>query len=320
MKSSVCTLFEGHYHYGVAALTNSLYQNGYRGTVYAGYRGGLPGWTVEAERRSTGQWSDATSLQVADGLEIVFLPLETPYHLTNYKPDFMLELLDGPAADTDAIFYLDPDICVADDWQVFCDWVSCGVALCEDVNSPLPKNHPRRVGWRRYYENKGFSLNFKGREYVNGGFVGLRSDARGFLEQWKALMLAMGDVIGGLGAAKVELGQEFEGKGFFSCFDASDQDGLNAAIEATDFEFSVIGQEAMGFKPGAAILPHALGQPKPWKKRFLGDSLKGKSPRLVDKEFLKNVSPIGFYMPSEIFMRRLSCFMASGIGRFVRRA
>ena len=76
----------------------------------------------------------------------------------------------------------------------------------------------------------------------------------------------------------------------------------------------------MGFKPGAALLPHALGQPKPWKKRFIAESLNGRAPRLIDKVFLKNVSPIDFYLSSELFARRLSCLMASGIGRFIRKA
>ena len=93
----VCTLFEGNYHVGVGALTNSLYVNGFRGLVYAGFRGELPTWAKNAEKQSVGKWTTASVLKVADGLELAFLPLETNYHLTNFKPAFMLELLDGPA-------------------------------------------------------------------------------------------------------------------------------------------------------------------------------------------------------------------------------
>lgn len=33
MRITICTLFEDHYHYGVAGLTNSLVAAGYHGTV-----------------------------------------------------------------------------------------------------------------------------------------------------------------------------------------------------------------------------------------------------------------------------------------------
>lgn len=303
----------------MAALTNSLYKQGFRGVIYAGYRGDLPDWASGATKRPIGKWTDASVLGVADGLQLVFLPLATDYHLTNYKPDFMLELLDGPATDIDAIYYFDPDICVVENWQFFEEWVTCGVALCEDVNSPLPEHHPRRVGWRRYFGDDGFDLKFRGAEYVNGGFVGLKATDVGFLKTWQSLQQAMASEIGGLKVSKIERGDSFKSKGFYSCFSASDQDALNAAIEAAGCTCSVIGKEVMGFKPGHALIPHALGKSKPWCVHYLSNSLFGNPPRLVDKLFWKNMSgPIQAFTIFRIRQKRLAILFAIIVGRFYK--
>jgi hypothetical protein len=92
MNIALCTLFEGNYHYGVAVLVNSLFQKGFRGAIYVGYRGELPFWALQAKDNTSFNWQDSKFLAY-DGIEIYFLPIITEYHLTNYKPDFMLQLI-----------------------------------------------------------------------------------------------------------------------------------------------------------------------------------------------------------------------------------
>lgn len=319
MKSTICTLFEGHYHYGVAALANSLCREGFRGRVYAGYRGELPKWSSTRRSESVGKWQDASIFQVDDGIEIVFLPLSTDYHLTNYKPDFMLDLLSGPASEAESMFYFDPDIVVNERWAYFVEWVSCGVALCEDVNSSYSENHPRRLGWRRFFATKQLRLSCKSEQYVNGGCIGVLRDQIAFLEAWKQNQELMGEVIGGLSAAKIPGGKPLLNRGFANCFDASDQDALNATVERCSFTCSILGQEAMAFKPGKAILPHALGSGKPWARSYLVFALRGRSPRTVDKLYwLAAFGPVKAHSTLQVGFKRISIKLASFIGRFYR--
>jgi len=320
MNSAICTLFEGHYHYGVAVLANSLYRNGFRGSLYAGYRGELPPWAKNEELQEM-QWSNGKTLKVKDDFSIHFIPLTTDYHLTNYKPDFMLDLWNGPAADAERMFYFDPDIVVSAPWFFFEKWVTCGIALCEDVNSPLSKNHPTRSAWRNYFSKNGIFLYFKDIIYVNGGFAGVSLDERGFLETWKLVQEAMAPAIGGLNRSAFINGSQLpEGaQGPFAPFGKTDQDALNATIEAWDGEYSFITQEGMGFRSGLAILPHALGQPKPWKWNIFKQSLSGRRPRLVDREYWKYADgPLKPHSLKHIRAKRRRLIIAAVVGRFYK--
>ena len=321
MTTAVCTLFEGSYHVGLGALVNSLFTAGFRGSLFAGYRGPLPPWANHATPMSLPPWTGASQLDVGAGLRLLFLPLDVPHHFTNYKADFMLALLDGPARSDDALFYIDPDICVLGQWHLFEQWVDCGVALCEDVNSPLPHGHPRRVGWRRYYGQRGLPLTFRGAEYVNGGVVGVRHSARSFLETWKRAMDLMEEEIGSLAAASIHAGADYRSRGFFDCFDRTDQDALNAAIEASTVPVSIVGQEAMAFKPGEARVPHAIGADKPWQRRYLGQALRGVPPRLIDKVFWSNVrTPLPVVTSFRTVLKRIDVRLAAAVGRLLSRA
>ena len=321
MSLLICTLFERHYHFGLIALTNSLYHQGYRGDIYAGYKGTLPKWSSTAQENNSLDWPGSKVLKVAEGLNLHFLPLTTHYELTNYKPDFMLRLMEGPGKAANGIFYFDPDIVVSAPWDFFADWITCGVALCEDVNSPLPENHPRRSAWRTYFGSNGIDLNFKNCIYANGGFLGVLKKDAYFLELWKNVQEAMAKEIGGLDRSifsKIPLPEVASGP--FAPFGKTDQDALNATIEAWDGNISFIGQEGMAFKPGEAQMTHALGSPKPWYIKHIGSALRGRPPRKVDRDYWNMVDgPIRYHSKNIIFFRKINIQIAALIGRFYKR-
>lgn len=322
MTSVVCTLFEGHYHHGVAALSNSLYRHGYRGVVYVGYRGELPNWILNGKKISFGKWEGITTFVFNEEIQLIFLLLKTTYSLTNYKPDFMLELIEEFGHEMDAIFYFDPDIVIDDSWTCYEQWVNCGVALCEDINSPLQEFHPRRVGWRNYFKKYDVNLKFKNSIYVNGGFIGLKIEDVSFLILWKKIQEIMSEAIGGLENSIFSNGDlnstilRIEG---FQIFDKSDQDALNATIESYEGTISLIGKEGMAFVPGKPIMYHALGSPKPWKANYFLRAFKGRSPRNVDLAYWEYTNQIILAHPKlEIAHKLLSIKVAKLIGRFYR--
>jgi hypothetical protein len=318
MNSAICTLFEGHYHYGVATLSNSLYKEGFRGTIYVGYRGDLPNWALVGKKEKIGKWKEAVIFNPIDTMQLVFLPLDTNYSLTNYKPNFMLELWEGPAKDAEALFYFDPDIVICDSWICYEQWVSCGVALCEDVNSPLPEFHPRRQGWRTYYNKFNINLQFKNQIYANGGYIGLIKKDISFLYLWLKLQDHMAEAIGGL-ENSIFTNQNLLITPGFQIFDKSDQDALNATAEAYNGIVSYIGKEGMGFDMGKAIMFHALGSPKPWNTNILLRAISGKSVRYVDISYWYTDSyPILVHSKFQTFRKKMCMKTAKAIGRFYK--
>ncbi|MDO9373203.1 MAG: hypothetical protein Q7T76_02235 [Ferruginibacter sp.] len=320
MNLIVCTLFEGHYHLGLIALTNSLHSQGFRGAIYAGYRGSLPDWADKATPCEN-VWAGGRCYEVADGVQIYFLPLTTTYDLTNYKPDFMLNLLEIESINAQGAFYFDPDIVVSAPWSFFTEWIGCGIALCEDVNSPLPSNHPRRVAWRNYFGDNGLNLKFKDCIYVNGGFIGVQKADFEFLHIWKEVQEKMALKIGGLDRSifsKIPMSEETSGP--FAPFGKTDQDALNATVEAWDGNVSFVGQEGMAFKPGVPQMTHALGTPKPWHINHITYALAGRPPRRVDRDYWQAMSgPIKYYSNSRISIKKTSLLVAAFIGRFYKR-
>ena len=315
-STTICTLFEGHYHHGVAALANSLHMAGFRGAIWVGFRGALPSWVPDA--------TDGEPVVTIGGdVTLRFLRLTTQAHLTNYKPDFMLTVA-ARAPECQRLLYLDPDIVVRAPWSFMEEWIDSGVAAVEDINSPLDDSHPRRAAWRRFFASHGLVLKTRTPMYVNGGCLGVRREALGFLLLWQTILNHMSAAIGGLEAApssiagaQMRAGQDHPG----FCFNKTDQDALNVCFMAWEGAISVMGGDAMDFREGGYVMSHALGAPKPWAKAFLRDALRGCPPSRADKEFWSHASgPLRTQSTNRIWARRKAVAMASLVGRFYRRS
>src|SRR5262249_32689147 len=131
----------------------------------------------------------------------------------------------------------------------------------------------------------------------------------------------MADVIGGFEVAKIGNGTAFAQTGFASCFDCSDQDALNAAVQATsDVHYSILPRSAMGFDSGELILPHALGPAQPWRCRYIVEALGARPPTFADKTYWHYADgPIRHLSETNLALGRLTLGIASAIGRFYRR-
>lgn len=314
MNSAICTLYEGHYHHGVAALSNSLFINGFRGDLYVGFRGGLPPWATAAKDNILLKWKGGKTLNVAEGLDLHFLPLTTNYHLTNYKADFMTQLWEGPAEKSDSMFYFDPDIVIKCPFSFYENWVNQGVTLVHEIiANDMTANNPIRGLWKTIIDENDEKVNHQLASYINGGFFGLKRDHIHFLEMFLKLQHLAED------RYKVNL-TTFDMTNRTDPFFANDQDVMNIAAMCTTAPLSEMGPEAMDFIHGGFTMSHATGSPKPWKKQFIMSALKGNPPSLADKLFWENVGlPIKTFNTTTIKQTNISIKVASFIGRFYRK-
>ena len=300
MSQIVCTLFEGHYHYGVGALINSLHASGFKGRMICGHRGPEPSWANAAR-------------QLRDGIEVSFVPAGTDVHFSNYKPQFLSACWDEHGADATQLYYFDPDIVIKSPWAVLDRWAADGIALCEDVNGYLPARHPYRLAWNDFLESNEFPPIRPLDRYYNAGFIGLPRERRSVLDLWIRLVACAERVLGSNALMK------FDRPG--ALFHSADQDALNMALMVTDAPINGTGPEGMDFATGGHLLSHAIGGRKPWRGGFLSDALKGRPPGSAQKSFFRFAeSPIRLFPSAQLTRLRLSLRSGALLGRMYRRA
>ena len=314
MASSVCTLFESHFHKGVAVLINSLYKNGFRGNLYAGYRGTLPEWSNRAIESPDLDWPGAKTLKVAEDLFIHFLPANTNYHLAHYKPGFMLSLLNGPAKDAEGLAYFDPDIVNLCKWSFYEKWMSYGVAMVHEVvSNDMPPTHPSRMEWYKIIRMINREPKRVIHSYINSGFCGVSIKNIEFLKVWSQIIEVA------IKEYKMDATTfiEYDRTSAFYCID---QDSFNIAAMCCESPISEMGPEAMDFIGSGWTMSHAAGWPKPWKNKFILSALSGNPPSRPHKNYWNNIKePISLHSNFYTSLRKTEIFVATLIGRCYRR-
>jgi hypothetical protein len=311
----VCTVFEGHYHKGVAALINSLYVNGFRGTIYAGYKGALPPWAVIHAK------SDAYEIMhVCPSLNLHFVKFPDTAFLPYSKPNFMLDLFDKYETEAERVIYIDCDIIVKCAFSHFEQWSDFGIMLVEDINSPISTSDPLRFQWVDYFKKYGISVRRDSNQYVNGGFIGMNRREKGFLTTWDHIQNL---VLEDMNAMKVNvhkshLPEKISGlKDRTYMFNRTDQDALNVAKDTTEEVLAIADSSAMDFKSVGFVMSHAAAKEKPWEKNWLKFVIKnGQRPSPTDRIFMDyTTSPISIYSPQERRMKKMHLKIASILGR-----
>jgi hypothetical protein len=302
--STICTVFEGHYHKGVAGLANSLAANGYEGIIWAGYKGNLPPW-AKIESNNNG----VERMTVSETLTICFVKLAADTFLPYCKPDFMLDVMTNKLPTVKNIFFFDCDIIVKCRFSYFEEWIACGIALCEDVNSPLPISHPLRFQWQNYFAKYNVKVHRRDNYYVNGGFIGLKIEDKEILEHWQLVQNLMMDEL------KVVNSIGFKDR--TNPFHRTDQDALNIAKDMTDLPLSIADGTAMDLSNYGFIMSHAVGSQKPWQKNWIQFVIQhGQRPTMTDKLFMNHVEgPLSIFTNQERFVKRWNMKIASALAR-----
>ena len=184
MKTAIISSYEGHYHYGVAALINSAVAVGFDGLFIIAYRDSLPPWVQNLTSGDNEQYS-------LENTRIYFQREEPPRHFGYQKPFAALNIFER-FPDVETLFYADPDITFMAPWRFFQDWADLGVALVEDSNFPrVQANHPWRAAWKNLLGLAGLEgHSVKSDCYVNSGFFGINRRERVFLRIWADVTLA----------------------------------------------------------------------------------------------------------------------------------
>jgi hypothetical protein len=176
----------------------------------------------------------------------------------------------------------------------------------------MQADHPIRKKWCQFAAKHTLGTPRPLCQYFNSGFIGVARRHRDVLTLWSTVLIA-------IGKENIDI-EAFMPGDRTNPFYAVDQDALNVAAMLSRSPLSTVGPEGMGFIHGGFTMFHAVGAPKPWKKIHLSRLLKGCSPSLADRDYLRFTNgPITQQGPVKRLLARLDYGLAAGFSRFYSR-
>lgn len=302
------TLAERKYFLGLSALINSMVLSGkYVDKIVVGYRFDLPQWLPKLEPSKNGQ-----SCVLPSGIVLELVLVSGDLHMVHEKPKWFRYLTEVLEPNADEYFFFDSDIVIVNRMSFFGEWVKQGVAICEDVNNSMSRNHPIRKQWSAFAEAEGLATISHIDWYYNSGFLGWTQETKEFLSLWEKCFEILAKRSGDM--------TQFRVHDRTHPVLSANQDSLNLAAMTTHLPIATIGPEAMWFDHGMNLMSHPIG-PKPWNRRFIADFLKGYPPRISDVHFWNTVNGSEF-SPKTAFVvsyKRFICAFLRGLSRFYKR-
>lgn len=106
-------------------------------------------------------------------------------HMVHEKPKWFRYFTEVIEPNADEYFFFDSDIVIVNRMSFFGEWVKQGVAICEDINYSMSRNHPIRMQWKGFANEEGLQVVSELDWYYNSGFLGWTKDTKGFLSEWE---------------------------------------------------------------------------------------------------------------------------------------
>jgi hypothetical protein len=296
-----CTLVNGNYFVGAAALINSLVHQGFEGEIHVGYTGQLPDWWPK----------DRT--EIAAGVVLVTILVETHRFLGYQKPFFLSSVVQNHA-ECSRIFWFDADVVLTAPWIFLQNWVDSGVAICLDIGfTELWPLHPWRIEWRKLIQKANLQeYQHDLRPYPNAGFLGCKAEHFSVLQIWTALIQAF-EAEGG-NVSSFAMTERWRAV-------VSDQDLLAATLMCLPHPLVPIGLEGMGFKGMAFPLCHGVESPKPWQCKAFASALSGAGITLYRRHFERflKIGPLKPMGQTALTRRRIDFIAGTMLARVYKR-
>jgi hypothetical protein len=296
-----CTLVNGNYFVGSAALVNSLVAHGFQGEIHVGYTGKLPVWWPQSNK------------EIAPGVKVVSTLLKTERHLGFEKPSFMLSVAEkNPQCTRLSLF--DSDIVITAPWSFLQSCFDSAVTVVVDVGfSTISPLHPWRKEWSTLIADAGLTVtNSDTSVYANGGFIGCHTDNLSILRHWSDIIDTFEKNGGNTkGYTMAERWKAIVG----------DQDTLGATLMCWNSPLLVLGPEGMGFNGLSFPMCHGVEAPKPWQLNAVKRALTGAgvSPyRRYFESFVRS-GPLRPFSPQTLKVRQFNLMLAILISRFYKR-